>query len=140
MKRLLLCFALLLPFIGSSAHAQSASSALGDSAFVVEHTYWLRPGRSEQFIALFKKTMLPKLQAEQKTGRLRSIRLAQPQLSSGKDQWNYRVTLVWKDRASALQFAADRRTSDNQRTAMEEQLREELVIDRTDTLVIEQDY
>ncbi|MDO5609546.1 MAG: hypothetical protein Q4G62_01980 [Pseudomonadota bacterium] len=139
MKRLLLCLALLLP-LADRAHAQSATSRAGDSVFVVEHTYWLRPGRSEQFIALFKKTMLPKLQAEQKAGRLHAIRLAQPQLSSGKDQWNYRVTLVWKDRASALQFTSERKTSDNTRIAMEEQLREELVVDRTDTLVIEHDY
>lgn len=139
MKRLLLCLALLLP-LADQAHAQPSTSRAGDSVFVVEHTYWLRPGRSEQFIALFKKTMLPKLQAEQKAGRLHAIRLAQPQLSSGKDQWNYRVTLVWKDRASALQFTSERKTSDNTRIAMEEQLREELVVDRTDTLVIEQDY
>ena len=142
MNRLLPALALsmlmLLPCAPAQAQSAPAASA-SEAPFVIEHTYWLRPGRSAQFIALFKKTRLPALQAELKAGRLLSIRMSQPQLSGGKDQWNYRVTLAWKDRAAALQFASQEKPADgSSRAAMEEQLREELVVDRSDVLVIEQ--
>ena len=112
--------------------------SLASTPFVVEQTYWLKHGRTDQFISLFKKTRLPALQAEAQAGRLLLIRMAQPQLMSDKDQWDFRITLAWKDRESALQFSARQPNHESQRRAMEEQLREELVLERNEVLVIEE--
>ncbi|PJK08850.1 hypothetical protein CO614_10235 [Lysobacteraceae bacterium NML120232] len=128
--------ALLLAPLAASAAAQQTAAP-----FVVEHTYWLKPGRTEQFISLFKKTRLPALEAERQAGRLLSIRMAQPQLSHGKEQWDFRLTLTWQDHASALQFSNRQHAPEppsNHRRAMEEQLRDELVVERSDALIIEE--
>lgn len=127
---------LTFPLLAAPAAAQQTATP-----FVVEHSYWLKPGRSEQFIALFKKTRLPLLQAERQAGRLLSIRMAQPQLMHGHEQWDFRLTLTWKDHASAQQFSASQsrtETTGNHRRAMEEQLRDELVIERNDALLSEE--
>ncbi|PJK07572.1 hypothetical protein CO610_07900 [Lysobacteraceae bacterium NML95-0200] len=118
-----------------------AAAQQAETPFVVEQTYWLKPGRTEQFIALFKKTRLPLLEAERQAGRLLSIRIAQPQLLQGREQWDFRLTLTWKDHASAQQFSASQRNPEpagTPRRAMEEQLRDELVIERNDTLLSEE--
>lgn len=120
--------------------AAPATAQQAQTPFVVEHTYWLKPGRHEQFIALFKKTRLPLLHAERQAGRLISIRMAQPQLVQGREQWDFRLTLTWKDHASAQQFNASQSNPElvsNHRRAMEEQLRDELVIEHNDTLLVE---
>ncbi|RMH93537.1 hypothetical protein EBB59_04655 [Lysobacter pythonis] len=138
MKRLLPCLALALPAL--AIPATPFAQTVAEIPFVVEQTYWIKPGRNGQFIALFKKTRLPTLQAELASGRLSSLRLTQPQLSANKDQWSFRVTQTWKNRASALEFAAREKPADSHRRAMEEQLREELVTDRSEVLVVEQHY
>ncbi|MDO4709658.1 MAG: hypothetical protein Q4B94_07645 [Pseudomonadota bacterium] len=132
--------ALLLAACTLFAAPAAAQQAESETPFVVEHTYWLKPGRHEQFIALFKKTRLPLLEAERQAGRLLSIRMAQPQLLQGREQWDFRLTLAWKDHASAQQFSASQRNPEpagNSRRAMEEQLRDELVIERKDILLTE---
>ncbi|MGY0503804.1 hypothetical protein [Luteimonas sp. e5] len=115
-----------------------ADAEAGSMPFVVEQTFWTRPGRAEQFIALYRKTRLPVLQAQKRAGHLLAIRLAQPQLAAGKDQWDFRVTLTWKDRDAALRFAAEEAGAGRQ--AVEEHLREELVQERSEVLVLEYSY
>ena len=121
--------------------AAPVTARQAQTPFVVEHTYWLKPGRHEQFIALFKKTRLPLLHAERQAGRLISIRMAQPQLVQGREQWDFRLTLTWKDHASAQQFTASQSSPEpasNHRRAMEEQLRDELIVERNDILLSEE--
>ena len=112
------------------------------AAFVMEHTYWIKPGKSSQFIALFKKNTLPELQAEQAEGRILWIRMTKPRTSAGNEQWDFRVTVGWRDAESAWQDKepAHPRKIDNrdaQRQAIEETLSEELVVERTDVPVQE---
>lgn len=110
--------------------------------FVMEHTYWLKPGKTSQFIALFKKNRLPVLQAEQTKGGILWIRMSQPRASAGNDQWDFRVTVGWRDAQSAWDSWESVRgvnagNRDTQRQTIEETLSEELIIERTDVPVQE---
>lgn len=143
MSRLALSLAallLLLPQPSTANGRSEPSAATGPAAasFQVEHTWWIKPGRSGQFIALFKKTRLPALQAEQAAGRLLGIRMSQPQLQGSREQWDFRLTLIWRDQASALAFSQTQRPADNHRQSMEAQLRDEMIADYNEVLVIEE--
>jgi hypothetical protein len=112
------------------------------TAFVMEHTFWIKPGKTSQFIALFRKNGLPALQEEKAKGRVLWIRMAQPRTSAGNDQWDFRVTVGWRDAQSAWNHADAERSAngkgrDGQRQAIEEALIEELIVERTDVLVQE---
>src|SRR4051794_34936137 len=83
--------------------------------FVVEHTFWVKPGRSIQFANLYKRIELPKLDALVTEGKLKGYRVSQPQYTSGNEQWDYRVTLYWRDAQTAIESSPldiDRRKSD----------------------------
>lgn len=119
--------------------AQAADTAAVEKPLVVEHTYWVKPGRSLQFVTLYKRSELPKLEAWVADGTLRGYRISQPQFSSGNDQWDYRVTLYWRDSAAAIDAArreAERHKADaNDR--FEDQLMLELVVDHNEVIVRE---
>ena len=51
-----------------SAAAQQDPAAR--SPFVVEQTYWIKPGKELQFIGLFEKNRIPLLRAKVKDGRI----------------------------------------------------------------------
>lgn len=130
---LLALLMLLVPF---------AASAQQDKAFVMEHTYWVKPGKANQFIALFKKNKLPGLQAEKSKGHILWIRTAQPRTSAGNEQWDFRVTVGWRDVQSAWDYEEPTRPAnsngrDAQRLSIEDTLSEELIVERTDVLVQE---
>lgn len=119
--------------------AQAADTAAADKPLVVEHTYWVKPGRALQFVTLYKRSELPKLDAWVDEGTLRGYRISQPQFSSGNDQWDYRVTLVWRDAAAAID-AARRETERHKANAndrFEDQLMLELVVDHNEVIVRE---
>ena len=68
------------------------------------------------------------------------MRLARPQFNASNDQWDLRVTVAWRDADSAIErinLANAQQARDTQRLAMEEQIMEELVLDRTDIPVQE---
>ncbi len=143
MSRLALPLATLLLWVPMATHGSArddipAPPVTAEPPFLVEHTWWLKPGRSGQFISLFKKTRLPALQAELAAGRLLGIRMTQPQLHGNRDQWDFRLTLSWRDRASALHFVQTQKPTENQRQSMEEQLRDEMVLDHSEVLLLEE--
>ncbi|MDI1253081.1 hypothetical protein [Thermomonas sp.] len=118
------------------------ASAQQGAAFVMEQTYWVKPGKTNQFIALFKKNKLPGLQAEKTKGRVLWIRMAQPRTSAGNEQWDFRVTVGWRDAQSAWGYEEPARPAngngrDAQRLSIEDTLSEELIVERTDVLVQE---
>ncbi|MGV8924016.1 MAG: hypothetical protein ACOH1L_11825 [Thermomonas sp.] len=121
--------------------APLSASAQQDRPFVMEHTFWVRPGKTSQFIALFKKNKLPALQAEKAKGRILWIRMTQPRTSAGNEQWDFRVTVGWRDVQSAWDHdELTRSTNGNARDArlsIEDTLSEELIVERTDVLVQE---
>lgn len=122
--------------------APMLATAQQRAAFVMEHTYWIKPGKSSQFIALFRKNTLPALQAEQADGRILWIRMARPRASAGNEQWDFRVTVGWRDAETAWQDKESSRprnldSREGQRLTIEETLSEELVLERTDVPVQE---
>lgn len=118
-----------------------AASAGQDRTFVMEHTFWVRPGKTSQFIALFKKNKLPALQAEKAKGRILWIRMTQPRTSAGNEQWDFRVTVGWRDVQSAWDHEELARSANGNgrdaRLSIEDTLSEELIVERTDVLVQE---
>jgi len=131
---------LALAFAPVQVAAQQAPAAR--APFVVERTYWIRPGKELQFIAMFEKNRVPLLRAKMKEGELLWLRLARPQFNASNEQWDLRVTIAWRDADSAIErinLAHAQQARDTQRLAMEEQIMEELVVDRTDIPVQEWD-
>jgi len=128
---------LLAPLLAVAQQGGAPSS----SSFVMEHTFWVKPGKTSQFIALFKKNRLPGLLAEQAKGRILWIRMTQPRTSSGNEQWDFRITIGWRDAQTAWDLEdAARAISNNRdgtRQSIEETLSEELIIERTDVPVQE---
>jgi hypothetical protein len=128
-------FLALLPL---SAIAQQSPAAR--APFVVERTYWIKPGKELQFISLFEKNQVPLLQAKVKEGTVLWMRLSRPQFNASNDQWDLRVTIAWRDAGSAVEQvseAKERATRDTPRLAMEQQIMEEVVVARTDVPVQE---
>lgn len=108
--------------------------------FVVEQTYWIKPGKELQFVSLFEKNRVPPLQAKVKEGGVLWMRLARPQFNAANEQWDLRVTVAWRDAGSAMEQiskAKSQLAKDTPRLAMEQQIMEELVLERTDVPVQE---
>lgn len=118
--------------------APQQGSATPVAAFVVEQTYWIRSGKEPQFIALFEKNRVPLLRAKIKEGSLLWVRFSRPPFNANNDQWDLRVTLAWRDADSAIQRLTNAQQSkDGQRLALEQQIIEELIIERTEVPVQE---
>jgi hypothetical protein len=125
----------LLP-LGTIAQQSPAIRA----PFVVERTYWIKPGKELQFIGLFEKNGVPLLQAKVKEGSVLWMRLARPQFNAANEQWDLRVTIAWRDADSAMERISKARAQlakDTPRLAMEQQIMEELIVERTDVPVQE---
>ena len=108
--------------------------------FVVEQTYWIKPGKELQFISLFEKNRVPLLQAKVKEGAVLWMRLSRPQFNAANEQWDLRVTVAWRDAGSAMEQISKAKSQlarDTQRLAMEQQIMEELIVERTDIPVQE---
>ncbi len=125
----------LLP-LGAIAQQGPAARA----PFVVEQTYWIKPGKESQFISMFEKNRVPLLQAKMKAGDVVWMRLARPQFNAVNEQWDLRVTVAWRDAGSAMEQVSRAKAQvarDTQRLAMEQQIMDELVVERTDVPVQE---
>lgn len=108
--------------------------------FVVERTYWIKPGKELQFIGLFEKNRVPLLQAKVKEGEILWMRLARPNFNAINEQWDLRVTVAWRDADSAMERISqskEQASREAQRVAMEQQILEELVLERTDVPIQE---
>lgn len=131
-----LMLALALAPMGAIAQQGPAIRA----PFVVERTYWIKPGKELQFIDLFEKNRVPVLRAKIKEGGVLWMRLSRPQFNAVNEQWDLRVTVAWRDADSAMERiskAMAQPAKDAQRMAMEQQIMEELVVERTDVPVQE---
>lgn len=120
--------------------ATAQQGAVARAPFVVERTYWLKPGKELQFIGLFEKNRVPLLQAKVKEGEILWMRLAKPQFNATNEQWDLRITVAWRDADSAMERisqAKEQASKEAQRVAMERQIMEELVVERTDVPIQE---
>lgn len=136
--RFITALVLSLALLPLGAIAQQGQAAR--APFVVERTYWIKPGKELQFADLFEKNGVPLLQAKMKEGDVLWIRLSRPQFNAGNEQWDLRVTIAWRDAGSAMERISKAREQagrNTQRLAMEQQIMEELIVDRTDVPVQE---
>jgi len=70
---------------------------------VVEYYYKVKWGHQEEFLTLFRKNHLPLLQKQVASGRILSVDMITPRYHMPEPaRWDYRVTLVFKDAASAM--------------------------------------
>ena len=122
---------LALAFVPLSAGAQQNPAA--GVPFVVEQTYWIKPGKELQFIGLFERNRAPLLRAKLKEGSVLWVRLSRPHFNATNEQWDLRVTIAWRDAGSAM----ERIPKAKAQLAMEQQIMEELIVERTDTPVQE---
>ncbi len=77
-------------------------STPADAGFVVEYYYKVRWGHQQEFLALFRKNHLPVLEREIALGRSVRISAAAPRDHATEDgRWDYRVTIVFADAATA---------------------------------------
>lgn len=107
--------------------------AVANAPFVVEQTYWIKPGKELQFISLFEKNRVPLLRAKIKEGRALWMRLSRPHFNATNEQWDLRVIVAWRNADSAM----ERISQSKAQAAMEQQFMEELIVERTDVPVQE---
>ena len=119
-------FIFVFALVPLSAFAQQDSAVR--APFVVEQTYWIKPGKELQFSGLFEKTQVPLLRAKIKDGRALWVRLSRPHFNAANEQWDLRVTVAWRDADSAI----ERDPKAKAQLAMEQQIMEELIVERTD--------
>ena len=136
--RLITCLVLALSFAPLMAVAQQKPNA--GASFVVEQTFWIKPGKELQFIELFEKNRVPMLRARVKEGHILWMRLSRPQFNAINEQWDLRLTVAWRDADTAMERIALAKTQmgkDTQRMSMEQQIMEELIVERTEVPVQE---
>ena len=88
--RLLTCLVLAFSFVPLMAFAQQ-KPATESAPFVVEQTYWIKPGKELQFIELFEKNRVPMLRARVKEGHILWMRLSKPQFNAVNEQISVRM-------------------------------------------------
>ena len=124
---------LILAFALAPLNAVAQQDSVARAPFVVEQTYWIKPGKELQFIGLFQKNRVPLLRARIKEGRLLWVRLSRPQFNAINEQWDLRVTVAWRNADSAMESIAQAKAQ----LTTEQQIMEELIVERTDVPVQE---
>lgn len=99
MKKRLLVLTLFL----SVATVLFAQTAAPPKSFVVEYYYKAKWGHAQEFLDLFKKNHYPLLKKQVEMGRMTSVEISAPRYHMTEDaRWDYRVTIVFKDAATAF--------------------------------------
>jgi hypothetical protein len=73
-----------------------------DQPYVIEYYYKVKWGHAEEFLTLFKKNHYPVLKKEIELGRIIKVTMSAPRYHSTEDgRWDYRVTIIFRDAATA---------------------------------------
>jgi hypothetical protein len=109
---------------------------------VVDSYYKLEPGKTDEWLELYRTQHLPILKERQKQGEIVDIVIYRPVLHQGAPAWDYKVTLVWRDFAAfgdnAGQLALERRLfPDWERHRQAERRRWEITAHHWDDLMVE---
>jgi hypothetical protein len=81
---------------------QSGGADTKEQPYVVEYYYKAKWGYADEFLALFKKNHYPVLKKETELGRILKVSMIAPRLHATEDgRWDYRVTIVFKNAATA---------------------------------------
>lgn len=136
----LAAFRLALPLLLLSCRSV-AQEAPKPAPVVVERTFWVKAGKERQFAMLFDRTQLPRLKALLGNRQIVSFSTAAPLIHTGNDQWAFRVTIKWSNwEAFAKEASAPADQKSNPTLTYEQALFGDLVIDRKDTVIQEDNY
>ena len=111
--------------------------------FVVEYDYKCQWGHADEFLSLFEKNHLPILRERIKAGDILKVSMRKPRIHTGEaTRWDYRVTIEFRDAASAFNIAADepikQRLFPDQRTYRAEEQRRFAILEAHTDLPIEE--
>lgn len=102
MNKLLFIAAILIS--GSLGVSAQSPTAPAQSPYVVEYYYKVKWGHQEEFVTLFRKNHLPILKRQVQSGRMLSVDMVAPRYHEPEaSRWDYRVTIVFKDAARAME-------------------------------------
>lgn len=124
---------LILVFAAAPVNALAQQAPAATAPFIVEQTYWIKAGKELQFIGLFEKNRAPILRARIKDGRALWVRLTRPRFNADNAQWDLRVTIAWRDAESA----AEPMTPSKTQLTTEQQIMDELTVERTEVPIHE---
>jgi hypothetical protein len=81
---------------------QGGGADAKEQPYVVEYYYKAKWGHADEFLVLFKKNHYPVLKKEMELGRILKVSMIAPRLHATEDgRWDYRVTIVFKNAATA---------------------------------------
>lgn len=84
------------------ASQSGAGSETNAQPYVIEYYYKAKWGHAEEFLALFKKNHYPLLKKEMELGRILKVSMTAPRYHATEDgRWDFRVTIVFKNAATA---------------------------------------
>lgn len=121
------------------AGASNAQTKSQEEPFVADYYYKAKWGYADEFIRLFKKNHFPILKKQIETGRILSVTAVKPRYHATEDgRWDYRVTIVFKSMAAALDQASEQPIikqlyPDQETFRREEQRRFEILLGHWDT-------
>ena len=127
---------------GSSAAARSQTK---DEPYVADYYYKAKWGYADEFIRLFKKNHFPILQKQIETGRILKVTCVKPRYHATEDgRWDYRVTIVFKNAAAAMDAASEEPIikqlyPDQETYRREEQRRFEILLAHWDVPLVDVD-
>ncbi len=106
---------LIVPLLAASAYTQPATPASAQRAgapaetpFDVEYYYKAKWGYAEEFARLFAKNHLPVLKRQIASGRILEVKAVKPRYHATEEgRWDYRVTLVFRSAAAALDASGE---------------------------------
>jgi hypothetical protein len=123
--------------------AVAQRNAAADAPFILEHSYWLQPGTTGQFLAMFNRNKLPLLKREVGERRILWMRITQPRLrSADPGQPDLKLTIAWASPNVAFDDKDPARFipglfSDAEAHARAEAERERMIVRRSDVPVQE---
>jgi hypothetical protein len=93
----------LVVCLGLSTAGVFAQAGPADQPYVVEYYYKAKWGYAAEFLRLFKKNHYPVLKKDVESGRILEVRAEAPRYHSTEDsRWDYRVTIVFRNAATAM--------------------------------------
>jgi len=132
----------ILACCAASGRAQQPKASANDEPFVADYYYKAKWGYADEFIRLFLKNHYPILKKQIETGRILSVTAVKPRFHSTEEgRWDYRVTIVFKNMAAALDQASEEPIikqlyPDQETYKREEQRRFEILIAHWDVPIV----
>jgi hypothetical protein len=105
-----------------------------DRTYTLECYYRAKWGQADEFIRLFRKNHLPVLKKQAAEGRIVKLSAVKPRYHGTEDgRWDYRVTIVFKSPAAAMDSAYEdaikKQLFPDQETFMREEQRRFEILD-----------